>query len=78
MARNKALLDLLDELNDGQRLPRRVDYCVVCGGPIKSVNGHALCGAGVHPVNCMAAHTATCAKCQKEMEVNEQKEATEA
>ena len=76
MARNKALLDLLDELNDGQSLPRRVDYCVVCGGPIKSVNGRALCSAAVHPVNCMAAHMATCAKCQKEMEANEKQKQT--
>jgi uncharacterized protein with PIN domain len=76
MSRNKALLDLLDELNDGPPMPRRVDYCVVCGGPIKSVNGRALCGVAVHPVNCMVAHIATCAQCQKEMEANEKQKQT--
>ena len=59
MPRNKALSDLLDELNDEPR-PRHVNWCVVCGNPIKSVNGVALCGVPVHPTYCMAEHVATC------------------
>lgn len=71
MPRSKALLDLLDELSDQPPAPRPLSLCVVCGHPIKSVNGRALCGVAVHPINCMTAHVAACAKCQKEMEANE-------
>ena len=79
MSRNKALLALLDELNEEQRPLRHMNLCVVCGHPIKSVNGRALCGVAVHPINCMTAHVAACAQCQKEMEANEkQKQATKA
>ena len=74
MPRNKALLALLDELNEEPRPPRHMNLCVVCGNPIKSVNGVALCGAAVHPTYCMAEHVATCPKCRKEMEDNAKKE----
>ena len=75
MPRNKAVLDLLDELSDGPR-PRHVTWCVVCGNPIKSVNGVALCGVSVHPTYCMAEHVATCPKCKKEMEDHAKKQET--
>jgi hypothetical protein len=47
MPRNKALLDLIDELEEEPHPPRRMNLCVVCDGPIKSVNGRALCGAAL-------------------------------
>ena len=73
MPRNKALLDLLDELKEEPRPPRRMNLCVVCGGPIKSVNGRALCSAAVH-VDCLPEHVATCATCNKYMEDDAKKE----
>ena len=69
MSRNALLASLLDELAE-QPKPRPVQLCVMCGIPVKSVNGRALCGATVHLINCMAEHMKTCPACRKEMEAN--------